>query len=204
MPMSLILASRSPRRIELLSMIGTAFEVCAADIDEGALVRKPGGGGTQPIAAEETARALALGKARQVAASHPGEVVLGSDTVVVLENKILGKPRDAGEARTMLRALCGKIHQVLTAVALVQDGREMVFCSSAEVHFYPADDALDAFIERYVASGSPLDKAGAYGIQDEGALLIQKINGDYYTVMGLPVAEVWRRLREFAPDLFAG
>lgn len=199
--MTLILASRSPRRRELMERMNLPFTCMSAEVDESGVIERLKS--INPMVdPEEITQALALEKARSIAAMRPEAVIIGSDTVVVLENKILGKPENKQEAREMLWALCGKTHRVLTAVAIVKEGRERVFCSVTDVCFYAADEDTLNFIEEYIESGSPMDKAGAYGIQDQGALLIEGINGDYYTVMGFPVAGVWRELRQFAPELF--
>jgi septum formation protein len=174
----LILASASPRRRQLLAQIGVAFEVDVADVDEG-----------------DDPRANALAKARAVAARHRGEdaVVLGADTEVVLDGDVLGKPADDADAREMLRRLSGRTHAVVTAYALVDctTDDELVRSVETGVTFRPlTGDEIDA----YVATGEPLDKAGAYGIQGRGAVLVDRIDGDYFTVVGLPLADLWPRL----------
>lgn len=179
------LASSSPRRQQLLRQIGADFEIIVPDIDESVLE------GETPAAHVER---LALAKARAVRPTRSG-VVLGSDTVVVLDDEILGKPRDEEHARRMLRALSGRTHVVFTGYALIDraGGRESVSHETTLVTFRAlADDE----IAHYVNSGSPLDKAGAYGIQDDlGAVFIERIDGDYYTVVGLPLCRVFSELR---------
>jgi septum formation protein len=177
----LILASASPRRRELLSQIGVVFDVDAAHVDEG-----------------DDPRVNAVEKARAAAARHRGEdaVVLGADTEVVLDGSVLGKPGGEAHAREMLRRLSGRSHAVVTAYALVDctTGRELVRSVETEVTFrHLTDDDIDA----YVATGEPLDKAGAYGIQGRGAVLVDRIDGDYFTVVGLPLADLAAALRDF-------
>jgi septum formation protein len=177
----LILASASPRRRELLSQIGVVFDVDAAHVDEG-----------------DDPRVNAVEKARAAAARHRGEdaVVLGADTEVVLDGSVLGKPGGEAHAREMLRRLSGRSHAVVTAYALVDctTGRELVRSVETDVTFrHLTDDDIDA----YVATGEPLDKAGAYGIQGRGAVLVDRIDGDYFTVVGLPLADLAAALRDF-------
>ena len=155
-----------------------AFDVEVADVDEG-----------------DDPAVNALAKARAVAAAHDGEaaVVLGADTEVVLDGEVLGKPATPDEAAAMLRRLSGRTHAVVTAYALVdcRTGDEVVRAVETAVTFRPlADDEIGA----YVATGEPLDKAGAYGIQGRGAVLVERIDGDYFAVVGLPVADLWSRL----------
>lgn len=176
----IILASGSPRRRELLELAGVPFVVQTADVDESIPA------GTSP---EEAVQLLAVKKARAVEAKQ--RLVLAADTVVALDGVIFGKPRNEEDAKEMLRTLSGKIHQVHTGVCIRRGEREEVFCETAQVEFYPLTEEE---IERYVASGEPMDKAGAYGIQGKGALLVRRIAGDYYTIVGLPVARVVRAL----------
>lgn len=173
----MILASSSPRRRELLQQIGVHFECDVAAIDETPL--------TEEAAADYVAR-LALAKARTVADRHPQAVVLGSDTTVVLDGQILGKPADDAQACAMLRALSGRQHQVLTAVAVISNGREQVQTVVTDVAFCHLSEAR---IAAYVATGEAADKAGAYGIQGMGAVLVSGIHGSYSNVVGLPLAE---------------
>lgn len=180
----MILASQSPRRRELLAEAGFAFSAVASSFDESTVVAD------DPA---ELVMALAREKAAAVAREHPGEVVVGSDTVVALGDEVLGKPVDDADAARMLRALSGRAHTVHTGVAIVDGTSSDVFVSSTEVVFW---DLTDEEIDSYVASGEPRDKAGAYGIQGLGRMLVKEIHGDYYTVVGLPVAWLARRLRE--------
>ena len=149
------------------------------------------------VTAEKICCALASAKAAAVLHSTDAEdlLVLGSDTVVVTEDEILGKPKDEEDARRMLAKLSGKTHRVYTGVSIQSKKENHVFSAFADVKFHDYDAVQKALIESYIASGSPMDKAGAYGIQDTGSLLIDSIIGDYYAVVGLPVAQVYRALR---------
>ena len=179
---SIVLASQSPRRRELMMLLNLPFSSENPQIEE--LVDP-----SLPI--QKAIEKIAVDKAMDVFNRHPNAIVIGSDTVVVLDDVILGKPTD--DAVRMLKMLSGKTHKVITGVCMISDKEKIVFHSTAKVTFYPLDEAL---IKSYVASSLPLDKAGAYGIQDRGALFIESITGDYYTIMGLPIAEVNRRLRK--------
>ena len=178
----LILASQSPRRRELLTMAGLSFECIPARGEE----TVPEG-----MAACLEPEYLAVKKAEEVFASHPRDVVIGSDTLVLLDGKPMGKPHSEEEAFAMLSALSGRVHEVATGVAILSPGRKDCFTSTTKVEFYPLTEKE---IWDYIHTGEPMDKAGAYGIQGKGARLIRKIDGDYYTVVGLPLAEVLRRL----------
>ena len=184
--MKIILASASPRRRALLEAVGLAFEVCVSDVEEVVL---PG------WSAEQAARELARQKAEAVAMLHPEACVIGADTVVVIDGQILEKPVDTTDAARMLRLLSGREHRVVTGVCLVRGDRRRVFSQETAVRFYPLSDEE---IARYVATGEPMDKAGAYGIQAFGAVLVEGITGDYFNVVGLPVAMVVRELEGFA------
>ncbi len=186
---SLILASQSPRRKELLCLAELNFITHSADVDE-----------TLDLNCDlkEELKKLALKKARASEVYHPGCIVLGADTTVILDNQILGKPKDAEDAKRMLKDLSGRRHEVMTSCALCCGNHEMTWVNTAFVEFYELDDAM---IEWYIATGEPLDKAGAYGIQGKGALLIKGIEGDFYTVMGLPIADTVRKLKEFEKEL---
>ncbi len=186
--MGLILASASPRRQELLQWIAPSFTICPADIDEHLPCTIP---------PSDTARILAEKKAQAVASQHPTDIIIGSDTVVILENTIYGKPRDAADAERMLRALSGKTHWVITGVALVQGKKMISFDTKTAVQFYPLTTQQ---IQAYVQTGEPLDKAGAYGIQGKGALLVERIEGDFYGVIGLPIAPLAKALAAFSAE----
>ncbi|HZI21245.1 MAG TPA: nucleoside triphosphate pyrophosphatase [Gemmatimonadales bacterium] len=171
----IILASGSPRRRELLEMLGLPFRAVAPEVDESRHASE------QP---EALVTRLACDKARAVAAREPGALVLAADTTVVLRGRVFEKPADAAEAVDMLRRLQGRKHQVLTAVAVAQDGRLEHALDVTDVTFRKLSDAT---IEEYVATGEPLDKAGAYAIQGKGAALVEGIRGDFFGVMGMPL-----------------
>ncbi len=183
--MELILASASPRRTELLRYITTAFEIVPSCEEE--LV-------DELLDCHELVMELARSKACSVLKEHPHSLVIGSDTVVAVDGRILGKPRDYADACDMLRLLSGRGHEVYTGVCLAAKGRTEQFYSRTEVFFYPL---TDEDIIRYVDTGEPFDKAGAYGIQGYGSLLCKRIEGDFFTVMGLPVALLSRKLELF-------
>lgn len=177
----LVLASASPRRADLLGRAGLEFTVQPADIDE-----TPGVG----EAPADLVERLSLTKARAVAAllADPPFLVLAADTIVVRDGTILNKPGDATEAKAMLRSLADRAHEVITGWALVhQDGRSLASYVTTRVHFRSLSDAV---IDRYVATGEPMDKAGAYGIQGIGAMLVRAVDGSYTNVVGLPLVEV--------------
>lgn len=181
----IILASASPRRRELMELAGYDFEVICADIVEVV---------PENVQPQEVVMSLALQKAQAVAAEHGGSVVVGSDTVVVLDGKILGKPHSEREACEMLRSLSGRTHKVFTGVAIVCGDKVKSFFDETDVEFYPLNDVE---IKKYVATGEPMDKAGAYGIQGKGSVLVKKINGDFFNVMGLPIAKLYREMSDF-------
>ena len=181
--MALILASQSPRRKELLALICKDFTVRVADIDE---TMDPLG-----EAAAEVAR-VSLLKARGVSRAQE-DTVIAADTIVVCDGQILGKPKDAAQAKQMLRSLSGKAHQVMTGLTVLTPNAEKTVTEVTDVYFRVlTDDEIDA----YVATGEPMDKAGAYGIQGGAALFCTHLVGDYYNVMGLPVCRLALILRE--------
>jgi septum formation protein len=182
----LILASGSPRRRELLAAMGWTFLVRPVELDE------------SPFPGEDAAAyvgRLALAKARaaaeQAAAEAPDALVLGADTVVALEGELFGKPQDPADARRMLRRLSGRRHQVLTGVALLDGEREWLEVARTAVEIAPLSEQE---IELYVATGEPLDKAGAYAVQGRGALFVSALEGNYSNVVGLPLPVVYRLL----------
>ena len=181
--MKLILASASPRRKELLRYITEDFTVRVSHADE----TVPEG-----LTPEQTVKYLAGVKAAAVWNGAPDEVIVASDTIVVIDGAILGKPVDEEDARRMLRVLSGRTHTVFTGVCVKTAEQETIFAEKTDVTFYPLTDDE---IREYVATGEPMDKAGAYGIQGKGSLLVEKIGGDFYTVMGLPVATLSRALK---------
>lgn len=204
----LILASASPRRSELLRLLGIPYKVAVSNVPEDDIPKKPADLLFEPdfiSSAREACVCLAGRKASAILSEYPDSVVIGADTLVVTSDEILGKPESFDQAVKMLRMLSGKTHKVFTGISIQTKGQSREFCSESSVTFYPLDDVQEMIIKRYAASGSPLDKAGAYGIQDEGALLISGIEGDYYTVVGLPVSRLARELSlfGFVPDLRA-
>lgn len=187
----IILASASPRRAELLRQIGMVFEVRPApdeDHPEAAPLQLPPG---LPLlqGAEHLARALAESKASTVAASIPEAIVIGADTIVVAEQGVLGKPADADEAARMLRLLSGRQHHVVSAVAVLCPSQRIQLVDSTVTAVWFRDLREDE-IAAYVATGEPLDKAGAYGIQGRAALFVDRLEGDYFTVVGLPLVRL--------------
>lgn len=186
--MSIVLASASPRRAELLHAAGFAFTVEPVDVDESVL---PG------EAPETYVRRLACAKAQAGAARQPGQTVLGADTIVVIDGGILGKPKDDAEAARMLAALSGRVHHVYTAVA-VTNGR--VMCDEMDVSAVSFGALAPGDIAAYVASGEPRDKAGAYAIQGWASRFVQRLEGSYSGVVGLPVAVVHRLLISLRQD----
>lgn len=189
--MNVILASASPRRKELLGYIVPRFEIIPADVDE-----------TLPeeIPAEKSAEFLAVKKAGHISAQYPESIVIGSDTVVIVDGEILGKPADEADAYRMLKKLSGKVHTVVTGVCISQGEKKKSFSEATRVEFYLLSEEE---IRDYIATGDPMDKAGAYGIQGEGCVLIKGIEGDFFTVMGLPAARLKRELAEFT-DMAGG
>lgn len=184
----LFLASASPRRRELLAQIAVPCVTQIASIDENPLPDEPAAAYVERLAREKArAGLLALGGRDDV-------VVLGADTAVVLDGRILGKPADFAESRAMLQALSGRSHQVMTAVALAGGGREAARVVSSEVSFRPISEAE---IKAYWASGEPCDKAGSYGIQGLAAVFVSGLQGSYSAVVGLPLCETAELLGEF-------
>jgi septum formation protein len=184
----LVLASASPRRQELLRNAGIPFELQPAHIAE-----DPQPGESAKACAERLAREKALTVARQ--RPNNNDIVLGADTVVVIDGQLLGKPSDAADAARMLRLLSGRNHQVITGVCLVVSGQPSV---SSETTVVTMNELTDQDIVDYVASGEPMDKAGAYAIQGIASRWIPRIEGDYGNVVGLPVAMVFRMMREIS------
>ena len=184
--MGLILASGSPRRRQLLEQVGLTFAVRSSDVDESV---SPG------LTPAQVVESLSARKGEAVAAeAAPGDLVLSADTVVALDGAILGKPRDRAEAEAMLTALSGRTHQVYTGVTLLQDGRRLTEHEVTAVTFRPLSPGE---IAAYVSTGEPMDKAGAYGIQGLGALLVERLEGDYFNVMGLPLCRLGEMLAQF-------
>lgn len=197
--MKIILASGSPRRHLLLNMIGLAHEVIPSSVDEVI----PDG-----LDPSSVARHLARLKGEDVAVQHPHTLIIAADTIVVLDGEILGKPASAEDAFSMLRRLSDNTHRVITGVALLEsdsDGifvKESVFHVTSDVTFA---NLHDEEIWAYIATGSPMDKAGSYGIQDDlGSLFVSRIEGCYYNVVGLPVQHLYSTLKDVAPGVASG
>jgi septum formation protein len=191
-PVRIVLASQSPRRRELLALIGIAHEVRPADIDEAYFP------GEHP---PEHCERLAREKAATVATGDADVLTIGSDTIVVVDGLVLGKPRDEADARRMLRMLSGRAHTVYTAVAVDFRGRIVSGVEEVGVTFRELSDAT---IDAYVATGEPMDKAGAYGIQGFGATIVERIDGDYFAVMGLPLGRLVALMREVGVEYAFG
>ena len=186
--MDLILASQSPRRKELLGLFGIPFTVRVADIDE---TMDP-----NAAPADEVARVSRL-KAQAIPRGD-ADVVVAADTIVVCQGKVLGKPRDEADAKAMLRLLSGRDHQVMTGMTVLRGEKSVTCTEITDLHFR---DLTEQEIHRYVASGDPMDKAGSYGIQSGAALFCQRLNGDYYNVVGLPVCRLAQILKAIAPEM---
>lgn len=186
--MSLILASQSPRRRELLGFFRIPFSVRVADIDE---TMDKEASPFSEVARISHKKALAVPR-------EPEDVVVAADTIVVCQGKVLGKPRSRQEAVQMLQLLSGTDHQVMTGMTVLKGDCVRVCTEVTDLHFR---ELSQGEIEAYVATGEPMDKAGAYGIQGGAALFCPKMVGDYYNVMGLPVCRLWEILKELAPEL---
>lgn len=167
-------------------MIGMKFIVSASNCDEISEHTDP----------ENMTMDIAARKA-SMAHHSEGDIVIGADTVVVCDGFILGKPRDAMQAKSMLKKLSGKTHSVYTGVCILKDETRECFCVKTDVKFYELDDRI---IDRYIATGEPLDKAGSYGIQGRGSLLVESIDGDFYNVVGLPISKVYKKIRELTQN----
>lgn len=186
--MELILASQSPRRQELLRLFGQPFVVRVADIDETMDHTKAP---FDEVARVSRCKALAVERKTE-------DVVIAADTIVVCQGKVLGKPHTRQEAAEMLQLLSGRDHQVMTGVTVLRGQQERVFTEVTDLHFR---SLTSKEIHRYIETGEPMDKAGAYGIQGGAALFCEKMAGDYYNVMGLPVCRLGQVLKELAPEL---
>ena len=187
--MKIILASQSPRRRELLALMGLEFTVVTSDVEE----RPP-----QNTTVDAYVRALALQKAEAVASQHPDDCVIGADTVVYLDGDILGKPHTPENAKKYLSRMQGRKHTVYTGVAVAAHGRVHVEAEMTRVHFR---EITDAEIDAYIATGEPMDKAGAYGAQGRGAVFVRGIDGDFFNVMGLPLCRLDSMLKEAGVEL---
>ncbi|MBR4305839.1 MAG: septum formation inhibitor Maf [Ruminiclostridium sp.] len=181
----LILASKSPRRIELLKLGGFNYEIIPALSEEKA---------DASLTPSQIAVNLACQKAREVSANYKNDTVIGADTIVVCDGEIMGKPIDKDDAFRMLSKLSGNIHSVITGVCIKKGDKESYFYEETKVQFYPLSQEE---INDYIATGEPMDKAGAYGIQEKGSLLVKKIDGDYFNVVGLPLSRFVREYMAF-------
>ena len=186
--MTLILASASPRRKELLEKFGVPFTVRVADIDE---TMNPQLSPCEEVARVSRLKALAIPRQQE-------DVVIAADTIVVCQEQVLGKPKSKEDALAMLRLLSGRDHQVMTGCTILRGDTAETFTEITDIHFRPLSEKE---ISRYVESGEPMDKAGSYGIQGGAALFCQKMVGDYYNVMGLPVCRLGEALKRIAPDI---
>ena len=183
----MILASASPRRKELLSLLGIPFVIEAADIDE---TMDPSLPAAQEVARVSRLKALAVPRNQE-------DVVIAADTIVVCDNQVLGKPKDRDQAVSMLKLLSGRDHQVMTGCTVLHGEKSESFTEITDLHFRPLTDRE---IIKYVESGEPMDKAGAYGIQGGAALFCEKLSGDYYNVVGLPLCRLWKTLQKLVPE----
>ncbi|MBR5774393.1 MAG: septum formation protein Maf [Clostridia bacterium] len=184
--MDIILASASPRRLELMRLISEHFEVIPADVEEIL---------PDEIGAMNAAEYLARLKAQSVAESHPSSLVIGCDTAVIVDDEVLGKPKDSQDAFSMLRKLSGREHSVVTGCALCMGGKTVSFSEETRVIFH---ELTDKEILDYIATKECDDKAGAYGIQGRGALLVKSIVGDYFNVVGMPVSRLNKEIQIFS------
>ncbi len=183
-----IVASASPRRREILENAGYTFEIIPSDADETV---------EHGLSPEQTVCELSRRKALSVLSANPDAVVFGCDTVVALDGQILGKPENDEDAKRMLRTLSGRRHTVSTGVCIADGNNVKTFFNTTEVEFYPLSEET---VESYVSTGECSDKAGAYGIQGYGRVLVKEISGDYFSVMGLPVSQTARVLRDFGVE----
>ena len=183
--MKLILASQSPRRRQLLSLLNIPFDIAPADIEETINEDKP---------LREEIEKLSFLKANAVFKDNKDAVVIGSDTIVTLDNKVLGKPEDKEDAKRMLRLLQNNKHVVITAVTIISSKMSETFSVVSDVYFYPLSEEE---IDKYLENDEGYDKAGAYAIQGLGSKFIKKIDGDFYAIMGFPIGEVYHRLKKY-------
>ena len=186
--MNLILASASPRRQELLKLFGIPFVVRVADIDE---TMDPSASPFDEVGRVSRLKALAIPR-------EANDVVIAADTIVVCQGRVLGKPHSEAEAAEMLQLLSGRDHQVMTSCTVLRGDTAETFTEVTDLHFRPLGSRE---IARYIASGEPMDKAGSYGIQGGAALFCERMSGDYYNVMGLPVCRLGQLLRKMVPEI---
>ncbi len=181
----MILASGSPRRKELLSLLGYPFEVIVSDYEEKI---------DEDNKLEDEIKKLSFGKAKTVFNDHQDALIIGADTIVTIDNKVLGKPKTNENAYKMLKELSGKKHTVITGVTIMTKDKYDTFAVVSDVYF---NKLSDDEINKYIQTKEPLDKAGGYAIQGVASKFIRKIDGDYYAIMGLPVSELYNRLKNF-------
>lgn len=186
--MEVILASQSPRRKELMGLFHIPFTIRVPDADE---TMDPSGSAAEQVALVSRRKAEAVSRS-------PEDIVIAADTIVVCDGNILGKPRDAEDASRMLHLLSGRDHQVMTGMTVLRGNHAAVCTEITDIHFRPLTDRE---IDAYIRSGEPMDKAGAYGIQGGAALFAERMVGDYYNVMGLPVCRLGQLLRAIAPEI---
>jgi septum formation protein len=187
MPPKIILASKSPRRAQLLNQIGVKFKIIPSHIDESQFAAP------HPI---QTAQRIAVAKARFIAQKYRAGIIIGADTIVVINRKILGKPKDKFEARKLLSILSGKTHRVITGIAVI-DAKTNRIKQGHSITYVTFRKLSRKEIDEYIATGDPFDKAGSYGIQEKGALFVERITGDYFNVVGLPLVLLSRLLKPF-------
>lgn len=182
----IILASRSPRRKKLLEQIGLEFEICDSNFDEDSIKI------TDPVG---LVKLLALKKAEAVAVNYDDAIIIGADSVVIFNGAALGKPRDEADAKRILRELSGQENKGITGYAIIDTKNKIVINSHSEatVKFR---NLSDEEIDEYIATGEPLDMAGAYGLMDKGAVLMESVRGNFYSIVGLPISEVYVELRK--------
>ncbi len=180
----LILASKSPRRKELLELLGFDFDVICSEVDEVS---------PENLTPEELVKSLAYQKAKAVFEKHPDHVILGSDTIVVVDDEILGKPKNEKQAKDMMLQMKDREHEVITGVAILSKKEEIIFSDISHVHF---NNIEEKEIDEYVKTDEPYDKAGGYAIQGWAARYISAIEGNYYTIMGLPLDKVFKNIKK--------
>lgn len=185
--MQIILASKSPRRAQLLTQIGLKYKIVPSHIDESKYTN------SNPI---HTARNLAVAKARHIGQQYRTGIIIGADTIVVIDRKILGKPKDKQDAIKLLSTLSGRTHRVITGLAILNAKTNRVKVGHS-ITYVTFRKLLRKEIEEYIATGDPFDKAGSYGIQGKGALFVERITGDYFNVVGLPLVLLSRLLQSF-------
>lgn len=187
--MRIILASTSPRRKELLSRTGLVFETKESGYEEEMHL---------DLNPDKLAEHLSLNKAKPVSDENPDAIVIAADTFIVFENKYLGKPKSEEEAKNMLQALSGKSHEIITGVTVMNKDKTVFFISKAEVYMRNISPET---IDNYIKTGEPMDKAGAYAVQGKGAVLIEKIDGDFFGVVGLPIGKLAEELKKFGVNV---